>query len=553
MVESEGRLSMDSYSSERTDENENNNNNNIVLNEEELQNLAWELRKGPERIEVKNKKKFDEVFSGRTLIKWLMKNSHGLATNKEEAMMLFEHLIQNSIISNAKYPTISKYKPFYYFRFDDKEGNMEDSDDEFDDEDDTSEEGDRDRDRDSYVEFKTEDGEEDEGDFNSKTQRRILNKCSSSRNRKNFDSLVDKFTLSMEEKYHGSFIGKDAMAWMKEYINSTDEWKKRRGEWRREDAISVLQYIMDMGYLKKKSKNLAEFTADDAKYSIVEDPSTYAINLLKQRAQTKSIGKAMLNEGAKPKFPVIIIPGLASSSLEIWQSERCPNWVGDRIWIDVAKVTNPGRLLNLKNISRPKLKHKKVENGINSASNSANNNITESENVLIREVANTNSKKLRSKSNTSGSSSNGIGTIDEEGTNVDIETETSKFLYHLLPGNDGFSDPKGVKVRASDGFSAVDYLSHSALSKKASYVFAYVIKELRSVGYDTKNMAVAPYDWRIPITKLQHRDGYFTCLKSKIEVLYEINNDTKVFFCYFIIFYCLLLLFIFLLVIIKGR
>ena len=41
------------------------------------------------------------------------------------------------------------------------------------------------------------------------------------------------------------------------------------------------------------------------------------VKLMLHRANTKSIGKALKIVGYKPKYPVIIVPGLASSALEV--------------------------------------------------------------------------------------------------------------------------------------------------------------------------------------------------------------------------------------------
>lgn len=37
------------------------------------------------------------------------------------------------------------------------------------------------------------------------------------------------------------------------------------------------------------------------------------------------------------------------------------------------------------------------------------------------------------------------------------------------------------------------------------------------VNYDTNNLYLAPYDWRLSFWNLEERDGYFSKLQSKIE------------------------------------
>lgn len=46
-----------------------------------------------------------------------------------------------------------------------------------------------------------------------------------------------------------------------------------------------------------------------------------------------------------------------------------------------------------------------------------------------------------------------------------------------------------------------------------------VVENLAVVNYDTNNMYLAPYDWRLSYYNLEVRDGYFSKLKSTIEGL----------------------------------
>ena len=47
----------------------------------------------------------------------------------------------------------------------------------------------------------------------------------------------------------------------------------------------------------------------------------------------KSVGLSMKNEGWKPKHPIIIIPGIYSSALEVWQG--ADSLFGKRIWVTI--------------------------------------------------------------------------------------------------------------------------------------------------------------------------------------------------------------------------
>ena len=44
-----------------------------------------------------------------------------------------------------------------------------------------------------------------------------------------------------------------------------------------------------------------------------------------------------------------------------------------------------------------------------------------------------------------------------------------------------------------------------------------IIENLAVVNYDTNNLHLAPYDWRLSYYNLEVRDGYFSRLKTTIE------------------------------------
>lgn len=46
---------------------------------------------------------------------------------------------------------------------------------------------------------------------------------------------------------------------------------------------------------------------------------------------------------------------------------------------------------------------------------------------------------------------------------------------------------------------------------------AKIVENLAVVNYDTNNLYLAPYDWRLSYWNLEERDGYFSKLKSTIE------------------------------------
>ncbi|KAF7354833.1 Phospholipid:diacylglycerol acyltransferase [Mycena sanguinolenta] len=72
-------------------------------------------------------------------------------------------------------------------------------------------------------------------------------------------------------------------------------------------------------------------------------------------------------------------------------------------------------------------------------------------------------------------------------------------------------DPPGAKVRAAEGIDAASSFV------QGYWVWAKIIENLAAVNYDTNNLHLAPYDWRLSYYNLEERDGYFSRLKTTIE------------------------------------
>ena len=49
------------------------------------------------------------------------------------------------------------------------------------------------------------------------------------------------------------------------------------------------------------------------------------------------------------------------------------------------------------------------------------------------------------------------------------------------------------------------------------WIWSKIVENLAVVGYDTNNMILAAYDWRLSYWNLEERDGYFSRLKASIE------------------------------------
>ena len=90
-------------------------------------------------------------------------------------------------------------------------------------------------------------------------------------------------------------------------------------------------------------------------------------------------------------------------------------------------------------------------------------------------------------------------------------------------------DPPNVKVRAAEGIDAASsfvqgywiWFGHSswlAIHWPEPFVSrSKIVENLAVVNYDTNNLYLAPYDWRLSYFNLEERDGYFSRLKTTIE------------------------------------
>jgi hypothetical protein len=114
------------------------------------------------------------------------------------------------------------------------------------------------------------------------------------------------------------------------------------------------------------------------------------------------------------------------------------------------------------------------------------------------------------------------------------ETDTQKalarstWLRHIMVAADGWSDPEGIVTRPVKGLGGVDYLGTGKLMEATTWVFGPTIKHLLQHGYTQRNLRAAPYDWRIPPSKMEERDGYFSGLVHQIERIYADNANRPV-------------------------
>lgn len=80
----------------------------------------------------------------------------------------------------------------------------------------------------------------------------------------------------------------------------------------------------------------------------------------------------------------------------------------------------------------------------------------------------------------------------------------------MLDPNTGL-DPPGVKVRAAQGIDAASSFI------QGYWIWSKIVENLAVVGYDTNNLLLAAYDWRLSYWNLEERDGYYSRMKASIE------------------------------------
>ncbi|KAI3646840.1 hypothetical protein MP228_009768 [Amoeboaphelidium protococcarum] len=91
---------------------------------------------------------------------------------------------------------------------------------------------------------------------------------------------------------------------------------------------------------------------------------------------------------------------------------------------------------------------------------------------------------------------------------LDKECYLNNLLLHPVTG----LDPDNAKVRAVQGIDAADYFVHGY------FVWSRMIENLAYIGYDSNNLHVAAYDWRLSFPNLEKRDAYFSKMKLNIEL-----------------------------------
>eukprot|EP00211_Chloroparvula_japonica_P003813 CAMPEP_0119135150 /NCGR_PEP_ID=MMETSP1310-20130426/18732_1 /TAXON_ID=464262 /ORGANISM="Genus nov. species nov., Strain RCC2339" /LENGTH=730 /DNA_ID=CAMNT_0007126009 /DNA_START=45 /DNA_END=2237 /DNA_ORIENTATION=+ len=243
--------------------------------------------------------------------------------------------------------------------------------------------------------------------------------------------------------------------------------------------VNLVESVLKLGVVRD---------AVDAFYRF-GDRLRFKAECLKQRHHQKKMGLAMRDEGLKPKYPVILVPGLASSALEVFESDTKPDWIRTRVWIDPMKIGNLQKAQAIQN------KATKVKDRL--AKKAQKHVPSEHVDLLLH------SDKNR-------------------------DALSRVWLKHMVLAEDGFSDPPGIRVRPVPGLHGCDFLGEGKFDKKPSYVLGFLIEALCNFGYDTNNLTAMPYDWRIPPEKLEERDRYYTRLMRQTELMFDVNGEKVV-------------------------
>ncbi|PWA83772.1 Lecithin:cholesterol/phospholipid:diacylglycerol acyltransferase [Artemisia annua] len=96
------------------------------------------------------------------------------------------------------------------------------------------------------------------------------------------------------------------------------------------------------------------------------------------------------------------------------------------------------------------------------------------------------------------------------------------WVEHMSLDNETGLDPPGIRIRPVSGLVAADYVT------AGYFVWAVLIANLASIGYEEKNMYMAAYDWRISFQNTEIRDQTLSRMKSNIELMVATSGEKVV-------------------------
>ena len=173
----------------------------------------------------------------------------------------------------------------------------------------------------------------------------------------------------------------------------------------------------------------------------------------------------------QPSMPIIIIPGIISTGLELWQGTECTaGKFRHRFWTSMQMVDNIGR----------------------------------DHQCWLRHIS------------------------------LNLSTWYEKSIYSYLNYDYLYIGkiPKSIRLRPVLGWAAADYVYVLKIFPRTLiyyffgivrfpgyWLWSKVIHNLADIGYDPNNLVTLGYDWRLAPQMLEERDGYFTQLKFYTEFL----------------------------------
>lgn len=96
------------------------------------------------------------------------------------------------------------------------------------------------------------------------------------------------------------------------------------------------------------------------------------------------------------------------------------------------------------------------------------------------------------------------------------------WLKHVMLDPETGLDPPNVILRAAQGFESSDFFV------AGYWIWNKILQNLAVIGYGPNNMITASYDWRLAYLDLEKRDGYFSKLKSQIELNKRFTGEKSI-------------------------
>lgn len=103
-----------------------------------------------------------------------------------------------------------------------------------------------------------------------------------------------------------------------------------------------------------------------------------------------------------------------------------------------------------------------------------------------------------------------------------LVTDKESWKRHIMLDKDTGLDPPNIKLRAAQGFDAVDFFI------TGYWIWSKILENLATIGYDPNDSYTAAYDWRLSYMNLEIRDHYFSRLKAHIETAVKLKGQKAV-------------------------